>query len=438
MTDLIPSRLLRRRSPLVVVGAAILAAACSTDDILSVDAPEIIEPGVVVGATGAQALRAGIIGRVAAITSGGEGLWFFGGLASDEWRGGDTFVQRNTADQRTVTETNSFLSGQYRAINRVRVESQRAIAALREADQPTAQVSELFGFAAYSLALAGEHFCNGLTLGTINGTEPENGAPISTDEAFARAVAFADSGLAAAGGNANATRFNSVVKGRALLDRGRYAEAAAAVAAVPTTFAQLVYHSANAGDNQIWALNQSSRRYAVADREGINGLNFDTAEDPRVRVGPQGAARAFDNTTPFLALFNYGRFDPAPIATGIEARMIQAEAALKAGDVAGWLAMLNRARSESGVAGLMPLADPGTADARIDLLFRERAFWMFGTGHRFGDLRRLVRQYGRPQTSVFPTGPYLKGGAYGDMVVFPLPIEERNNPNYKGCTDLSA
>ncbi len=61
---------------------------------------------------------------------------------------------------------------------------------------------------------------------------------------------------------------------------------------------------------------------------------------------------------------------------------------------------------------------------------------MFGTGHRFGDLRRLVRQSWRPQAQVFPTGAYLKGGTYGTAVVFPLPIEERNNPNYKGCTDL--
>jgi len=48
-----------------------------------------------------------------------------------------------------------------------------------------------------------------------------------------------------------------------------------------------------------------------------------------------------------------------------------------------------------GVAELAALTDPGTAEARVDLLFRERAFWFFLTGHRQGDLRRLIRQYGR-------------------------------------------
>lgn len=427
------------RTALAILCATTLgASACSTDDLLRVEAPEIIEPGSVVGATGAQALRAGIVARLASITIGGEGLWFFGGLLTDEWRGSDTFVQRNTTDQRTITEENSFLSGQYRAINRVRVESRPVIDALRAANQPTSQVGELFAFAAYAVTLAGEHYCNGLTFGNIVDNEPENGSPISVDEAFAQAVALSDSGLANAGGSAQTTSLNAVVKGRALLNRGQYAAAAAAVAAVPSSFRYLVFRSANTGDNQIWALNQSSRRYTLSDREGVNGLNFVSANDPRVRGGPQGAPRAFDNITPFRALFNYGRFDPAPIATGVEARLIQAEAALQAKDVAAWLAMLNRARAEGGVAGLAPLTDPGTQTAREDLMFRERAFWMFGTGHRLGDMRRLVRQYKRDAESVFPTGPYLKGGDYGSMVVIPLPIEERNNPNFQGCTDLKA
>ena len=44
-----------------------------------------------------------------------------------------------------------------------------------------------------------------------------------------------------------------------------------------------------------------------------------------------------------------------------------------------------------GVAKLGPLQDPGTPDGRVDLLFHERAFWLYLTGHRQGDLRRLIR-----------------------------------------------
>jgi hypothetical protein len=71
------------------------------------------------------------------------------------------------------------------------------------------------------------------------------------------------------------------------------------------------------------------------------------------------------------------------------------------------------------------------------VMFRERAFWLFATGHRLGDMRRLVRQYNLPANSVYPIGPYHGGPAtYGSSVVYP--VAEQNNPNYHGCYDLNA
>ena len=72
------------------------------------------------------------------------------------------------------------------------------------------------------------------------------------------------------------------------------------------------------------------------------------------------------------------------------------------------------------------------------MVFAERAMWMYMTIHRWGDLRRLIRQYGRTQDKVFPTGAYFKGGAYGSQIVAePLPAE-LNHPAYKGCLDKNA
>ena len=65
-----------------------------------------------------------------------------------------------------------------------------------------------------------------------------------------------------------------------------------------------------------------------------------------------------------------------------------------------------------------------------DLHFSERAFWMFSTGHRLGDLRRLVRQYERNADSVLPWGDYHRGGTYGSDVNLPIPIAEAFNPNF--------
>jgi hypothetical protein len=80
---------------------------------------------------------------------------------------------------------------------------------------------------------------------------------------------------------------------------------------------------------------------------------------------------------------------------------------------------------------------------REDITFRERAFWMFGTGHRLGDMRRLIRQYHRPTASIFPSGlqPYLTEppNVYGSLVnLEPSASEFDNNPNYHGCFNRDA
>jgi hypothetical protein len=88
-----------------------------------------------------------------------------------------------------------------------------------------------------------------------------------------------------------------------------------------------------------------------------------------------------------------------------------------------------------------PLTDPGTADARTNLFFREKAFWTFSRGQRLGDLRRLIRQYGRTPDTTFPVGLHYKGGNYGSDVNFPVPFDEQNNPSLNGqaaCIDRKA
>jgi len=128
------------------------------------------------------------------------------------------------------------------------------------------------------------------------------------------------------------------------------------------------------------------------------------------------------------------------LADWVEARLIEAEAALQAGDVPTWLAKLNHLRETAITPALPDTTDPGTPGARVDLLFRERAFWLFLTGHRQGDMRRLIRQYGRDQSQVYPTGLYPGGtGAYGSDVNAPIPALERQyNPKFTGCLTRGA
>ncbi|MGH7562082.1 MAG: hypothetical protein ACRENB_13810 [Gemmatimonadales bacterium] len=424
MTQHMVSQAGRRFAPALTLGLALALLSC--ESVLRVTDPDIIPTAS--SASGATALRNGVLVRFLSATTGGESTFFFGGLLADEWRSGDTFEQRNTTDNRVVAVTNSFLGTQYRTLLRVLNEGEAAIIALR-AFLPTgaANIGQMFAVRAFAANLIGESYCNGVVFSRLDGANIIYGNPVPVDSAFRLATYQADSALAVIGtSSARFTNLAAVVKGRALLNRGQFAAAATAVAAVPTSFTYATTTSANVGENQLWALNSNQRRYVVGDNEGGNGLPFRSASDARLTttISPP---KAFDSSTDFIGQTIWGRFDSTVVASGIEARLIEAEAALQANDLATFLGKLNTARATK--TGLAPLTDPGTAAARVDLLFRERAFWMFGTGHRLGDLRRLIRQYNRPAESVFPTGPWFKGGSYGTDVNLPMSFQELNNPN---------
>ncbi|HEY7613463.1 MAG TPA: RagB/SusD family nutrient uptake outer membrane protein, partial [Gemmatimonadales bacterium] len=174
--------------------------------------------------------------------------------------------------------------------------------------------------------------------------------------------------------------------------------------------------------------------FGVYDQEGTNGLNYVSAQDIRV-TGDSGLGS--DLNTPTWIPNKYPGFDASvPLADYLEAQLIIAESELQSGALDAMTQRLNTLRAG---AGLDPLSTPVDATAATDLLFRERAFWLFATGHRLGDMRRLIRQYGRPADTVFPVGDYFKGGlTYGDDVNLPLPRRETNNPNVAGCIDREA
>lgn len=448
------------RSTLGVLALAVVSlAGCNVDKMLNLTDPDIINPSDLANPAGAEAERIGALGRLNQATSGTvagveASFFLYGGLMADEYRSGDTFIERNATDQRDIATNNANVQQAIGILHAARVSAFQAHEALKKyaPNAPKWEIAEMYVAEAFTENMLAENLCNGIPLSyTLEGGVKVFGSPLTNAEVYARALAHYDTALILVGSTAgemeDTTRWKAMVgRGRVLLNLARFADAATAVASVPTDFIWQQEHAQTTTSNVIWSLNISGRRYTIAENEGPLGLNFQTANDPRVPTCMGGTAgcptdnpKVFDPGATFplwvQKLWTEPE-SPVTIASGVEARLIQAEALLQAGSTA-WLDTLNMLRAR--VSGLAALTDPGNAAARQDLLFRERAFWLFSTGHRLPDLRRLMRApYGRTQAEVFPTGAYIKGGSYGTDVNFPVTQAEENNPNFHGCIDRNA
>jgi hypothetical protein len=441
--------MLARTGTLAAIALSLVACG---DGLLSVTDPDIVTPDNLLDETGVATLRNGALGNFVLGYAGGgqtDAQIMVSGLMTDEWVHSGTFPTRQEVELRILPNDNGTMRGVYLNLHRARVDLENAAEKIDAFyDTPDPQVSEMLAYAGYTYIAFGENYCSGVPYSLATDTALVFGGPTTTAETFDIAIERFDAAIGDAAAEDRIVNFARVGKGRALLNLNDPAGAAAAVASVPTDFVLYTEHSNNSGreQNSIFEFNTSAARWSVADNEGQNGLDFISSGDPRI-VTSFVAAGGFDGTTDLYTLDEYqSRADRVAISTGVEARLIEAEAAL--GTPATWLQILNDLRAEwptlaavlypDNTPGgtLAPLTDPGTADGRVDLMFRERAFWLFSTGHRLGDMRRLIRQYGRNIEDVFPTGAYFKVGSnYGTEVNFPIPDDEENNANWDKCFD---
>src|SRR5436309_13643060 len=159
-------------------------------DILSTPDPDIILQAN--SASAALALKNGVLLRLAQALNGVQGpdaFFVFSGLVTDEWRSGDTFVQRNNQDQRIWDPTNTFNADPYRRLNRVRVQGSAAIQALRQyIPAPLHLVGRMFALAGYVEVLMGENYCNGTPLSGVVGTTVVYGPPLTNDSMLALSI----------------------------------------------------------------------------------------------------------------------------------------------------------------------------------------------------------------------------------------------------------
>ena len=424
------------------------AVSCSTEKILDVEDPDVAIPSSLAAASALPVVHAGAIGDFQVAYSGStttEGEVTYSGLFTDEFLFAETFPTRLEIDKRAIQEQNSNVTAQMRAIQRGRASADFASAKFEALAPTDVRRAETMNIAGFAIVIMGENYCSGVPISKLTDAGAiEMGAPRTTAQMWDEAIAKFDSAITIASALTSAaatTQLNlaRVGRGRALLNKGDFPAAAAAVAAVPTNFSYVIFHSAGTTrqNNGVWFWQRTSNRWTVANGEGINGLPYITDADPRTPT--VNANRfGFDGATPMIFQNKYpANNSSVPLGTGVEARLIEAEAAMRAGNVVGYTTALNAARAQAGLAATTPAA-PGVAQE--NQLFKERAYSLWLTSHRLGDMRRLVRQYGRTQDQVFPTGAYPApiGGTYGTDVNFIIPFDERNNPNFTGCIDRNA
>ncbi len=429
----------RRWRPPGLAGALALVLLGGCDSLLDVEDPSSVTDDDLSTVEALPVIRAGAISDFQRAFGGNaniNGLVLLSGLLGDELIDAQQDPLRQLIDQRLLSTDNlSFAVAQvYRQLQRARVAAEAAGAKYASFDSTTSvNRAEMLALAGYAYVLLGETFCSGVPFSKLEGT-PVYGTPQTTTQIFTTAVAKFDSALAitSAGAQGNLA---SVGKGRALLNLNDPAAAGAAVAGVPPEFAYSIEFSSNSqpqwNGTFFFIVNGL---FSVSNVEGGVGLPYVSDGDTRTPTLVTGTA-GLDNSTPLTLQLEYASLDAdIVLASGTEASLIGAEAALQGGDAVTWLATLNALRAS---AGLADTTDPGTDAGRLALNFRERSYWLWLTAHRLGDLRRLARPapagYGLGVNAVFPSGTYHKGGAYGTSVSLPPSLDERNNPNFLGC-----
>lgn len=333
----------------LAVCAALLAGVAACDSPLDVDDPDVVTPDIL---EGPEAVERRLNGMVGDFQEFYDGWALYTGLFTDEFILAGTFPTRIRVDRRDVQSNpeNASLNdhdpdpGLYEPLHQSVRSADGVAADFREAlDDPEFSdvvgqlregiaLGELYG--AYLRTFLAEGYCHSIVRG--------ESAPMLPDDRAEEALALfqqAETSAEEAGlpDVADAAR---VGQGRALMWLGRHDDAADAVSEVPDDLFLGAEYSSNTTDqfNEIYALTVGDRlalRWTVGDgdddpRENEEWLHLDEWVDQGLidlETDLEGTEIGVDVA---LQLVHTNPSTSIPIATGWEARMIEAEAALRA------------------------------------------------------------------------------------------------------------
>ena len=438
------------------IATLVTLPACS-GDLLDVDDSGVIAPDDLDGA-GPAAIPTLVNGVVGAYHEAMNGVTRYTALLTDEMIYSGTFPTRYQVDIRRIPSANLDLTEDlYVPLHRARFQADTIAFALEERlDDPAFADAEpllLEGIAiaklysGYTRIWLAELYCWSILTGMVPESEP-----LLPDERMQDAIAQLEEAEAIAGSIGLLPIQVAAVVGqaRANLWLGNYPAAGGLAAAIPREFAYRAEYSSNNpdqynamytftwGDTQSihWTVGDGTTAASNGERwpylEQFIGLNL-------LRNRPPGFT-SMSGTVPVVLQMLYNkRESDVLMASGIEAALIVAEAALRLGLREVAEQAVNdlrsdysfRATTQFGVAppagNLLPdISFTGDLEADLLQIAEERGRELWLTGDRHVTARRLARD---PMVDIdlFPSKDAV--GAGEDMA-FPIPDREiDNNPN---------
>lgn len=368
-----------------------------------------------------------VVGMSSDFSEGYDGQSFADARLGDEMAGSGSYFLTGLLRRGVVNPED--IDGFWEDAHRARWTAESGIERMKGIDDYDFQGNPLtaraYLFAGFSNRWLGENFCEVVYSGPY---DTDTGEALPRSAAFERAVPHFQEAITHAQ-QAGATDLLNAARGglaQAYLGLGQYDQAANIAAQVPTGFEYVALYSDNSGreNNEIWV-----ETHGRAEMSAYQALasTFEPP-DPRApwvdcrktscRAGSTGA----DGSTPHFAQMKYpDRGSDIPLVKGTEMRLIEAEAALRAGDLTKFNQKVNEARSHYDLAPIQATSlGSGVSGDREsttawDILDRERHLTLWLEGRRMWDLHRWDH-------------PFLDGGI---IVYEPL------NPRRASCFPVS-
>lgn len=450
------ARAWRGGAPLLVAGLLGVLGGC--DNVLGVDERGIITPADLDRA-GPQAVPTLLHGVVGAYHSAVDGITRYAALLTDEMILSGTFPTRLQVDNRRILPDNANVTGMYTAVHQARFQADTIAFVFegRLGDPAFSQVADdlregivlgkLYG--GYTRLWLAELFCWSI----LTGLHPES-SPQMPDQRMADALDFLEQAEARASAEGlTSARLAAIVgQARAHLWRGNYGLAGSLASQVPRDFAYWAEYSNNDPSQYngmyvfTWG-DTEAIRWTVGDgtwaaRGNERWEHFDEFVRLNLLRNRPPDFRSMQGSIPVVLQMLYNRPEAGVlVGSGVEARLIEAEVAVREGRTEAAEALLNDLRADFSLRanfrrGIPPPLPQNqlqgitlTGDLQEDLkrVADERARELWLTGDRHTTSRRL-RWDPALDIDLFPPVKAAIGG--GDDIAFPMVERElQNNPN---------